>query len=163
MKYFTIAVSLAIFSASMVNAEDIVGVAKVIDGDSIEIDGLVVQLHGISSMKPGQICDKTPYWFGGKWPCGNEAKRELESMVTGRTVTCVPVDTHYPSAGHHLRAYCSAGQIDFQYWMVSAGLAMSSAGYSLRYEDIEAEAKSKRIGIWSSDFTPPYDWHEEDQ
>jgi endonuclease YncB( thermonuclease family) len=42
---------------------------RVIDGDTVEIDGRLVQLYGIDAPELGQLCDRD----GELWECGREA------------------------------------------------------------------------------------------
>lgn len=69
-------------------AEDVVGQASVIDGDTLEIHGTRIRLWGIDAPESSQLSrdeDSLPYG------CGAEAANELDSFIAGRPVSCEPV------------------------------------------------------------------------
>ena len=50
------------------------GVASVIDGDTIEIHGIRIRLHGIDAPESGQLCQRPG---GEQWRCGQRAAFEI--------------------------------------------------------------------------------------
>lgn len=56
-----------------VSAKTLVGVASVIDGDTIEIRGEKIRLHGIDAPESGQRCHRSD----GEWACGQQAALAL--------------------------------------------------------------------------------------
>lgn len=64
---------------------DIVGVASVVDADTIEIRGQRTRLHGIDAPESGQTCRDE---IGEKWRCGQQAALALQDFSGRRTVTC---------------------------------------------------------------------------
>jgi endonuclease YncB( thermonuclease family) len=69
---------LGIFlSPSLANAQDLVGRASVIDGDTIEIHGQRIRLHGIDAPESRQLCEKN----GQEYRCGQQASLALADMV----------------------------------------------------------------------------------
>ena len=63
---------------------DIVGKARVVDGDTLEIAGQRIRLHGIDAPESQQTC-----WAGGtEWACGREATFALAYEMGRHWVTC---------------------------------------------------------------------------
>ncbi len=63
---------------------DVAGVASVIDGDTLEIHGQRIRLHGIDAPESRQLCRRD----GKPWQCGKEAANALADKIARRPVTC---------------------------------------------------------------------------
>ncbi len=98
---------------------DIAGVASVIDGDTIEIHGQRIRLHGIDAPESGQTCLDAA---GRKWRCGQRAALALQDLIGRRTVTCDErdVDRYGRIVGR-----CLVGELDINEWLVAQGLALA--------------------------------------
>ena len=138
-------------SATPSAAETDVGQASVIDGDTIEIQGVRIRLHGIDAPESSQTCRRD----GSDLRCGQQAALALADRIGQRTVRCDvrDVDRYGRSV-----AVCSAGGEDLNAWMVASGLAMAYVKYARDYRPQEEEARRRGLGIWSTEFTPPWDW-----
>jgi endonuclease YncB( thermonuclease family) len=64
---------------------EIAGIASVIDGDTIEIHGQRIRLHGIDAPESGQTCLDAD---GRTWRCGQRAALALQDLIRRRTVAC---------------------------------------------------------------------------
>ena len=60
------------------------GQASVTDGDTIEVHGQRIRLHGIDAPQSGQHC----YIGGKRWRCGKDAVNVLADLIDRRPVTC---------------------------------------------------------------------------
>ena len=63
---------------------DIAGKASVIDGDTIEIHGQRIRLHGIDAPESGQSCVAD----GERWRCGQKAAFALADFIGRSPVRC---------------------------------------------------------------------------
>lgn len=131
------------------------GTARVIDGDTIEIGGRRIRLHGIDAPETGQTCLDHQ---GEPWNCGNVAAAELEKTVRHQTVNCD--DRGLDKYGRTL-AVCFVAGLDLNAEMVRRGLAWAFVRYAQTYVGQEAEARQAAVGIWSGASTPAWTWREQ--
>jgi endonuclease YncB( thermonuclease family) len=83
MPRYLIALTLVLFMPLSAWA-DITGQPRVIDGDTIEIAGQRIRLHGIDAPESNQFC----YLDGKRWQCGKDAGNILSDLINHRPVTC---------------------------------------------------------------------------
>jgi endonuclease YncB( thermonuclease family) len=133
-------------------AETLVGPATVIDGDTLEIRGQRIRLHGIDAPESAQTCTDPA---GRSWRCGQRAALALSERIGRATVTCEPKDRDRYG---RIVAVCSSAGRDLNAWMVENGWALAYRDYSRDYVDAEAAARVTRAGIWSGSFDAPWDW-----
>jgi hypothetical protein len=67
----------------------ITGTASVIDGDTIEIHGTRIRLHGIDAPESRQECARPT---GERWRCGQQAALALADHIGRSSISCVPRD-----------------------------------------------------------------------
>lgn len=128
------------------------GRASVTDGDSLEIRGERIRLHGIDAVEARQQCrDRS----GRSWPCGRRAAFALEDAIGGRTVICRVRD--HDDYGRVV-ARCTAGDTDLAAEMVSRGYAIVLRRYGREYVPLEDRARAARVGIWDGEFERPGAW-----
>jgi endonuclease YncB( thermonuclease family) len=154
MAWRTIVCALLVVSAigPTTAQEGIAGVASVIDGDTIEIHGQRIRLHGIDSPESSQLCARPT---GERWRCGQQASFALADRIGRATVSCQPRDRD--RYGRTV-AVCFKGNEDLNRWMVATGWAAAYRRYSADYVADEDDARRSRINIWSGDFDMPWDW-----
>jgi endonuclease YncB( thermonuclease family) len=133
----------------------------VIDGDTLEVDGALVQLYGIDAPELGQLCDSDGY----RWPCGVEAALALRKLVTfgGHHLDCAPWGNRASeqAAGGDGPMLCKIGHEDVALVMLHNGNAVAVPGSFPDYVDGEQQARRARLGIWHSRFTLPWRWREQ--
>ncbi len=69
-------------------ANDLVGQASIVDGDTLDIHGTRIRLWGVDAPESSQLCrgaDSDPY------RCGAKAANDLDSFIARRPVNCMPV------------------------------------------------------------------------
>jgi endonuclease YncB( thermonuclease family) len=131
---------------------DITGNPRVIDGDTIEIAGERVRLHGIDAPEKAQTCETKK---GKPWECGTAATRALLALVARQSLTCKG-DSRDKYG--RLIAICYVGRADINEQMVLQGWALAYRKYGKDYVRAEYAAKDLSEGIWKGEFVPPWDW-----
>jgi len=145
-------------ASSSAMAEDaIVGVASVIDGDTIEIHGTRLRLHGIDAPESRQECNRSD---GAAWRCGQQAALALSDHVGRAVVRCEPRSRDRYG---RIVAICFKGSEDLGRWMVASGWAVAYRKYALDYVPDEERAHAAEVGIWSGAFEMPWDWRRKKQ
>ena len=137
---------------------DIVGTARIIDGDTIDIAGTRIRLAGIDAPESDQTCTDA----GNRlWGCGRVATQEITRYIAGRPLTC-----HASGLDRYRRvlAVCALPDgSDVNAWMVQQGWALAYIDYSDAYRPQEGEAQAAARGIWSGSFMAPWDWRHQHQ
>jgi endonuclease YncB( thermonuclease family) len=127
------------------------GTASVIDGDTIEVDGEHVRLHGIDAPEANQTCDLD----GTAWRCGQASANALALHIGRHPVICSP---RTRDRYGRVVAACGLGGADIAAWMAREGWALAYRRYTDEYVADERAARAARRGIWRSTFVPPWEW-----
>jgi endonuclease YncB( thermonuclease family) len=139
-------------SAAATAAGTISGRASVIDGDTLEVNGISIRLDQIDAPEIRQTCTTH---LGKRWPCGEEAAEALYQRVRQRVVHCVSVDLD--RYGRTI-GRCTLDGRDLGAWMVQQGWALAFRRFGDAYVAEEREAERARRGMWSGRFIAPWDW-----
>lgn len=128
--------------------EVVSGVARIVDGDTIDVGGRRVRLEGIDAPESTQTCPGR-YAGGilGPWRCGVAASAALGRLTGSNPVTC---EVHDTDKYDRLIATCFAGGRDINREMVRQGHAWAFVKYSKTYVAEEGEARAAKTGIWAS-------------
>lgn len=148
-----VAAALALFLCAGATA-DIVGEARIIDGDTIEISGERIRLHGIDAPESRQTCDVA----GVPWRCGESATLALEDETHGRPVIC---KGNKRDRYGRIIAVCYSGERDLNALMVREGWALAYRRYAKDYVGDEIHARDARKGMWRADFVEPWKWRRD--
>lgn len=130
----------------------IAGPARVVDGDTISVNGTRIRLQGIDAPEAGQTCRRR---LPGRWACGTGATAALAALIEDRQVRCEP---HGLDRFGRTIGTCFLGGQDVNAWLVRQGHAWAFARYSTRYVAAEAQARSQRLGIWQGEATPAWEY-----
>lgn len=121
---------------------------RVIDGDSLVVDGERIRLFGIDSPEGRQVCPDG-------WPAGIEAAAYLARLVAGRNVECHQVERD--RYGRSV-SVCYVEGDDLSAAMVSAGMALAFTRYSGQYVDAERRAAARGRGQHAHNCMPAWEW-----
>lgn len=143
---------LAVTSTAALAGDGLIGRASVIDGDTIELHGQRIRIHGIDAPEARQRCSHPD---GSEWRCGREAAFALDDLLQARVLDCDPRDQDRYG---RIIAVCRIGSIDIGEWMVRNGWATAYRRYSTDYGTAEEKARAEGRGIWSGSFENPEVW-----
>ena len=133
---------------------DITGKPQIIDGDTIDIGGQRIRLHGMDAPEAEQTCEAN----GTRWRCGQESTWALANIIGRTWVTCVERDRDQYG---RVVAVCKVGGPkgrDIGAWMVSDGWALAYRKYSKDYVAMEDAARGAGNGLWRGKFVNPWEW-----
>lgn len=141
-------------SIAAADNKTILGTASVIDGDTLEIHGQRIRLHGIDAPESRQTCAR---YSGEKWRCGQRAALALSDKIGRAGIACEERDIDRYG---RIVAVCFKGSTDLNSWMVRQGWAVAYLRYSKDYEADEEKARAAGKNIWSGTFDLPWDWRK---
>ncbi len=149
----SVTIIAALMSAYPTFAEEpIAGRASVIDGDTIEIRGERIRLHGIDAPESWQICQDA---VGRQYRCGKEAARRLELYLeASRPTRCefVERDRYQRFVGVCFRN----DGVEVNRWLVESGFAVDWVRYSNgKYAQEQKMARKRAEGVWKGTFELP--------
>lgn len=127
------------------------GVGRVVDGDTLDVGGVRVRLHGVDAFERGQTCDRP----GGAWACGTAATTALKARAEGRRLSCEVLDTD--RYGRKV-SRCEGEGTDVARALVDDGLALAYRRYSTDYVAAEESARARGAGAWAGSFDRPEQW-----
>jgi endonuclease YncB( thermonuclease family) len=133
---------------------ELTGLARVIDGDTIEIDGRHVRLEGIDAPEAAQTCGRRLF---GTWRCGTAATDALVKLTAKRRVSC---ESRGTDKYDRMLGICFVDDRDINAEMVREGFAWAFVKYSQSYVRQEAEARVARVGIWQGESEPAWVYRE---
>jgi endonuclease YncB( thermonuclease family) len=146
-----ISVSLLIFFVifNQVKSQDL----KVVDGDTIHLNGEKIRFTGIDTPELKQTCIKE----GVINPCGVTAKEILIEKISDNQVECI---SEGRDRYKRTLAECFVNDESLSGYLVRSGYAFAYRKYSNKYIPDEDYAKVNQIGMWSMEFDYPWDYRK---
>ena len=154
-----------LFMLSNSIAEEISGIPKVVDGDTIHINNYKFRLEGIDAPEMRQQCKKESFkisffigfTFYKDYSCGRVSKEKLITKIDTTEIKCIS-----SSKDRYKRyiATCFKGKTNLNQWMVRNGFAIAYRRYSKKYVPDEAFAKENKLGLWQGKFMEPEKWRK---
>ncbi len=124
---------------------------RVIDADTVDIDGVRFRLFGIDAPESAQTCRT----WGRIWDCGAVATEVLMSRVEGMSCEGSETDRYGRMIG-----VCGSGGEDLNAWLVANGWALAYRQYSEDYVNEEEQARSNKRGMHRGEFIEPWRWRQ---
>jgi len=145
-----LAILLLLLGAPGAQAAPLIGIATVVDADTIEIYGMHIRLAEIDGLEDRQTC-----WLAGRpWHCGETAIESLAAYLAGRLVSCSGDD--FDPLGR-LVAVCYVASRNLNSWLVAEGWALPERDVPT-YIPEALSARDGRRGMWASHFVAPWKW-----
>ena len=153
---------LNFFLIMKINAAEIVGFQKIIDGDTLNINSYKIRLEGIDAPEIKQKCKKIYLNimflnFQKNYYCGVISKKKLTKKINNKSVKCIL------SGKDRYKRYlgkCFLKKTNLNRWMVRNGYALAYRKYSKMYVFDENSAKEEKLGIWRGSFIKPEKWRK---
>ena len=126
---------------------------RVVDGDTIHLNGEKIRFTGIDTPELKQTCLKE----GSKDPCGVTAKQILIDKIGNNNVECISegIDKYKRTL-----AECFVNNESLSSYLVRSGYAFAYRRYSKKFVQDEDYARINKIGMWSMDFDYPWDYRK---
>lgn len=122
---------------------------KVVDGDSLVIEGRRIRLQGIDAPEYSQTCgDKEGY----DYPCGREALKFMKQLVQSGKVECQKIQKDIYKRDLSI---CYVNGEDINYKMIEYGWAVVYRTDNVDYLEAEKSARLTKRGVWQGKFMKP--------
>ena len=126
---------------------------KVVDGDTIHLNGEKIRFLGIDTPELKQTCFKDDV----KNLCGVKAKQILINKIGNNTVECI---SEGRDQYKRILAECFVNNESLSSYLVRSGYAFAYRKYSKKFIKDEDYAKANQIGIWSMKFEYPWEYRK---
>ncbi len=145
-----LAVDFPVFGRFLPRGAIVIGYPRVLDGDTIEVRGIRIRLHGIDAPEMDQVFE----WKGRYFASGEMSFAALEALIAGVKLRCVGIEwDHYG----RLVAKCYAPDgSDVNRRMVFSGWALAYRKFSQDYIEAEQDARRFKRGMWRGTFVEPW-------
>ena len=126
---------------------------KIIDGDTIHINGEKIRFSGIDTPELKQTCINNKKIIF----CGLEAKNLLAKIIDNRDVNCI---SEGKDQYKRTLAECFVGDLSISSYLVREGYAFAYRKYSEKFVKDEEFAKENNKGMWSMSFEYPWEYRK---
>ena len=126
---------------------------RVVDGDTINLNGEKIRFTGIDTPELKQTCIKE----GVIDPCGLTAKKILIDKISDNEVECT---SEGKDRYKRTLAECFVNNESLSSYLVRSGYAFAYRRYSKKFVTDEDYARINKIGMWSMEFDYPWDYRK---
>ena len=128
-------------------------ILKVVDGDTIHLNGDKIRFSGIDTPEIKQTCIKDEVINS----CGMKAKQVLINKIANYTVKCI---IEGKDQYKRILAECFVNNESLSRYLVRSGYAFAYRKYSKKFITDEHYAKTNKVGMWSMKFEYPWDYRK---
>ena len=146
----SVSVLIFILTINQVKSQTI----KIVDGDTIHLNGEKIRFTGIDTPELKQTCLKD----GIEDSCGVTAKQILIDKIGNDNVECI---SEGKDRYKRTLAECFVNNESLSSYLVRSGYAFAYRKYSKKFVQDEDYAKINRIGMWSMEFDYPWDFRKQ--
>ena len=126
---------------------------RVIDGDTIILNGEKIRFSGIDTPELKQTCLKDTEEVG----CGMFAKMLLVKKIGNNIPRCIGKEKDFYK---RTLAECFVKGESLSKFLVRSGYAFAYRKYSTKFVEDEDFAKTNKLGMWSMTFKYPWDFRK---
>ena len=126
---------------------------KIVDGDTIHLNGEKIRFTGIDTPELKQTCLKEDV----EELCGFRAKQILINKIGNFHVECV---SEGKDQYKRTLAECFVHNESLSSYLVRSGYAFAYRKYSKKFISDEDYARINKIGMWSMEFDYPWDYRK---
>ena len=126
---------------------------KVVDGDTIHLNGKKIRFIGIDTPELKQTCIKE----GIKDYCGVTAKQILIDKIGNNSVECI---SEGKDQYKRTLAECFVNNESLSSYLVRSGYGFAYRKYSKKFIKDENYAKTNQLGMWSMKFEYPWNFRK---
>mgnify|MGYP001250573045 FL=1 len=126
---------------------------RIIDGDTIHLNGVKYRFHGIDAPEMKQLCQINKENYN----CGIKSKEFLKKLIGNKPVKC-----KHKNIDRYKRiiAECFVNNTNLNKELVKNGWALAYTDYSKDYVTDEEFARENKLGIWKGTFILPKKWRK---
>tara|TARA_B100001996_G_scaffold249504_1_gene193395 strand:- start:82 stop:537 length:456 start_codon:yes stop_codon:yes gene_type:complete len=128
-------------------------ILKVIDGDTIVLNGEKIRFSGIDTPELKQTCLQNDE----KVNCGMSAKILLVKKIGNNTPKCI---SEGKDVYKRTLAECFVNGESLSRFLVRSGYAFAYRKYSTKFIEDEDFAKTNKLGMWAMEFQYPWDFRK---
>ena len=145
--------SLYVFLALMFCNTSFSDNLKIVDGDTIVLNGEKIRFSGIDTPELKQTCLKGDQKVG----CGMSAKTLLVKKIGNATPECIKEGK---DVYKRTLAECFVNGESLSKFLVRSGYAFAYRKYSTKFIKDEEFAKANNLGMWSMTFQYPWEFRK---
>ena len=128
-------------------------IIKIVDGDTIHLNGEKIRFTGIDTPELKQTCVKENVIN----PCGVTAREILVNKIGNNIVECI---SEGKDQYKRTLAECFVNNESLSSYLVKSGYAFAYRKYSDKFIKDEDYARINKIGMWSMIFVYPWDYRK---